>query len=97
MARIIVKQHIRQGVLTLAVCDENLLGKEYSEGPVSLDLRSNFYKGEPLDVDTVVHLVDAAKSAMIVGEESVSLVKEKFPDILVKEVKEIPFAQIFKA
>lgn len=96
MARIIVTKHIRNNELTLAICDEELLGKTFSDDTQQLNLTTNFYKGNPLEENQIIHLLDAARSAMIIGENALNIVKNKFPDIIIKKVENVPFGQIFK-
>lgn len=92
MARIITKQHVREGNLTLAVCDDELLGKEFEEGKLYLNISETFYGGADCTEEDLRHLLNGAKTANIVGTESIAIAKEVFPELIVKTVQGIPFA-----
>lgn len=97
MARIKSKQHIREGGLTLAICDEDLLGKEFEEGKVYLNVSKSFYDGQETDAEELKHLIMGAKSANIVGKESITIAKEALPELEVKEIQGIPYAIMIRA
>ncbi|MDE1869490.1 MAG: DUF424 family protein [Candidatus Micrarchaeota archaeon] len=86
----------------IAMCDEELLGKEFSEGKVILDLKtySDFYKGELMSKKQIASALDVAAlySANIVGKESVEVMLEKgvVEEDSVKTVKKVPFVQVYK-
>ncbi|HVA82663.1 MAG TPA: DUF424 family protein [Candidatus Aquilonibacter sp.] len=86
----------------IAMCDEDLLGKEFSEGKIVLDLKtySDFYKGELMSKKQILSALDVAAiySANVVGKESVEVVEEKgiVEEGTVKMVEDVPFVQIYK-
>ena len=69
----IAKIHNKDKGYVLAVCDNELLGKKFSEGDKQLDLTSDFYKGEDMTEDDVADLMRNAEIVNIVGEKSVAL------------------------
>lgn len=72
----IVKKHFdRQGLL-IAVCDRELLGKKFEEGRLQIDLTSDFYKGEEMDLKRVEELMKSARLGNVVGKKSVELAKK---------------------
>jgi uncharacterized protein len=86
--------------ITVAVCDNNLLGKKFIELPFQLDVRENFYKGEEKTHKEVVEIMkfEAKEDATfsIVGKESVAtaieaglISKEGF-----KTIHGIPYALV---
>lgn len=97
MARIIIKQHVRDGILTLAVCDAELLGKEFEEGQLYLNVSETFYGGEECSEEDLIHLLNGAKTANIVGEESITIAKQVFPELEVKSCDGVPFAIMIRA
>lgn len=60
----------------VAVCDEGLLGKEFSEGEVHLKVSMDFYGDESADYDEVVSALQDATIANLVGEQSVACAVE---------------------
>lgn len=96
MAKLILKKHIRNGCLDLAICDSIHLNKTYSENEKELDLKGSFFDGEETNPEEIFSLIDKARSALIVGEISTKIVKEKYPDCSVLEVDKVPFINIFK-
>lgn len=86
----------------IAMCDEELLGKEFSEGKVILDLKtySDFYKGELMSKKQILTALNVAAlySANVVGKESVEVMEEKglVEEGAVKIVKDVPFVQVYK-
>lgn len=67
--------HIGQEAM-VAVCDEGLLEKEFSEGDVHLKVSKNFYGEEHADYDEVVSVLSDATIANLVGKESVACAVE---------------------
>ena len=43
--------------IVIAVCDSNLIGKKFEEGKRQLDLRENFYKGEEINTEKIIKLL----------------------------------------
>jgi len=60
----------------VALCDSDLIGKKFEEGKKQLDIRENFYKGEEVDSEKAVKMMQdqANKDATfnIVGKESIN-------------------------
>lgn len=68
----IVKIHKnQQGQIILAICDNNLLGKKFTQGDLQLDLTGNFYKGEDKTEQEILKLIDNAYILNIVGKECI--------------------------
>ena len=67
--------HVGKEVL-VAVCDEGLLDKEFSEGDVHLKISKNFYGEERADYDEVVSALGEATIANLVGKQSVACAVE---------------------
>lgn len=68
----------------IAGCDEELLGKKFTEGKKQIDLTSNFYEGEKYsdkDYNKVLNLMKNAYIINIVGRRIVDLaLKNKIID-----------------
>ncbi len=66
-----VKLHERGGVLILAICDEDILGKSFREGQLRLDVNPEFYGGEKVTLEEALKLMDKANIINMVGRNIV--------------------------
>jgi len=57
--------------LMVAVCDSDLLGRSFQEGPFQIEVYPEFYGREPTTHDEVEKALDRATIANLVGENSV--------------------------
>jgi len=92
-----VKIHRTEKDTVLAVCDEELIGKKFEEGDLSLHVSETFYRGEKMGSD-VIELFDHATIINLVGEKIVRLSIEKgwvSEDGVIK-ISGIPHAQVIK-
>jgi len=82
----------------LAVCDRELLGREFREDPVVLRVSATYYGGDVCDEKTLVHLLRDADIISLVGEESISVaVREGLADWrYVKRVQGVPHLNIYR-
>ena len=69
----IVKSHKRENKILLSVCDDDLLGKKFTEGEKQLDLTSEFYAGEQVTKTEASDLMRNVDYLNIVGKKSVQL------------------------
>jgi len=60
----------------VSVCDPDVLGETFEDGPVSLTVEVDFYDGERVDEEAVVESLAQCAVANIVGTESVALAVE---------------------
>lgn len=92
----IVKKHISQGRLILAVCDTELLGKTFSNDECNLDLSSDFYNGEEMSKEETQNLMKQSYIINLAGEESLDAVVELGYTIKesAKLIENIPHAQV---
>ncbi len=92
----IVKKHKNEGRLILAICDNDVLGKKYTEGNKQLDLRSDFYKGEEMNEEELKELVKKAYIINAVGKKAVKFLISE--GMVSKEriinIAKIPHAQV---
>ena len=72
----IVKERETEEGLLVAVCDSDVLGETFEEGPVSLTVNEEFYGGESVDADGVLDALSRATVANIVGTDAVELAIE---------------------
>ncbi len=84
------------GNVVVAIADEELMGKEFSEGIKVLKV-NDFYKGELMTLEEAARVVEEATIINAVGERSVEMLISKglvHPES-VKRIKEVPYAQTF--
>lgn len=93
---IILKEHVRSTVLTISVCDSNLIGKKFEEGKLCLNLSTSYYSGDESSIENILNILKKAKSATIVGTESVNAIKEEYPDSSITYIENIPIINIMK-
>ena len=85
---------------TVAICDSELIGKQFEEGEFKLDVKENFYKGEETSEEKVLEIIaDMSKEDAtfnIVGKESVALALNSgiITTDNIKKIQEIPFALV---
>ena len=82
----------------IALCDSDLIGKNFSEKDLNLNVNERFYKGDIMGEDKIVKILMNAKNINIVGEEAIRLAVKH--NIVEKEdiikIKNIPHAIIFE-
>jgi len=71
-----VKIHKSETAKIIAVCDEDLIGKEFEEGNLYLKVSETFFKGEKKNKNEIKKILKDANSANFVGKESVSIAVE---------------------
>ncbi|MFO7872633.1 MAG: DUF424 family protein [Candidatus Undinarchaeales archaeon] len=82
----------------LAACDEELLGKTFSEGSLKLEVSKSFYGGDKMEIETFAELLEKATNSNLVGEKTVTKAVELglvLKDSIVK-IQNIPHVQILK-
>ena len=91
----IVKAHMRDGNLILAICDTDLLGKRFIDNGKQLDLSSDFYNGKKTTEKELKTMIKRAYILNIVGKKSVKFAISQ--GVVAKEhtasIKNIPYAQ----
>jgi hypothetical protein len=66
-----LKKYTVRGDSIIAVCDEELIGKEFHEKGITLDISDIFYKGELVSKTGVIEALSHATIANLVGKRSV--------------------------
>jgi len=72
----ILKERETEEGLLVSVCDPDVLGETFEEGPVSLTVSEEFYGGDRVDPEAVEASLARAHVANIVGTEAVELAVE---------------------
>lgn len=93
-----VKIHKSDDSVVTAICDENLIGKTFSENEKEISISERFYKGEKKSEEEVIDILKNATNLNLVGEQTINLTLKL--KIITKDsiilIKEIPHAQIFE-
>ncbi|MCT9094979.1 DUF424 domain-containing protein [Haloarchaeobius sp. HME9146] len=72
----IVNERQTEEGLFVSVCDPDVMGETFEEGPVSLTVSEEFYGGEHREEDEVLDSLRRATVANIVGKRSVDVAVE---------------------
>lgn len=94
---ILAKAHKAEGRNVVVLCDQSIFGKRYTEGKKQLDLRSEFYRGAPVENrEPLLDMMRGANIISLAGEESVALAIEAglLDKGQVKRIAGIPYAQV---
>lgn len=93
-----VKIHITGDRTIIAICDEELINKTFSQGKLMLEISERFYKGEVIEDEKILELMKKSSNLNIVGKKAINLaIKNKIID---KEnvvlIQNIPHAQVYE-
>ena len=93
-----VKIHKSNGRHIVAICDEDLIGKEISEGDLNLNITERFYKEDKLTKEKIIKIMKNSLNLNIVGKNSIKLALDN--NIIEKdaiiEINKIPHAQVYQ-
>ncbi len=93
-----VKIHKSEDRHVVAVCDEELIGKTFSEGELTLQVTERFYKGDQLSDEEAYEIMKDAINLNIVGERAINLALKN--ELISKEniitIQKIPHAQVYQ-
>ncbi|RLE62428.1 MAG: DUF424 domain-containing protein, partial [Thermoprotei archaeon] len=80
----------------VAICDEDLLGKVLEEKGVRFEVKEDFYRGELVDVERALELVETGTIVNLVGETIVSALAERndVVKLAVVEIAGVPHVQL---
>lgn len=88
----------RQGVIVVAACDRQLLGKTFRQGRLQLEVMPSFYQGVLSTIEEILQALESAHVGNLVGESVVAAAVERGlvdPDAIIT-IDGIPHAQIVK-
>lgn len=66
-----VKVHKACNDVLVAICDEDVLGKEFREGKLKIFVNESFYKGRLIEVEELDSFLRSASILNIVGHASI--------------------------
>ena len=93
-----IKVYNQGGDVLIGACDEELLGKKFSEGKFHLDVCHRFYDGRRITIETLKEYLEIATIANLVGEKAVQCAVKMGlidPDCIIR-IKGIPHAQMVR-
>lgn len=86
-----------QGEVLVIVCDEELLGKKFEDGDLTLEIERSFYGGEAASVQKCLDALRGATIANMVGSIVEHAVEAGFVRREnVMRVQEVPYAQMVR-
>jgi hypothetical protein len=93
-----VKIHHHGKEVVVAICDEDLLGKTFTEGAVKIEVSERFYGGEKMKIKEAMEVAKRATIANFLGKNTVKYaIKSKLvhKDAVIV-IASIPHAQLIK-
>jgi len=98
MSVITLRLHRCAKDLVLAAADKDLLGKEFREGDLKLEVCREFYEGEDASEDLLVNRLEICTVANMVGRETIGVaIKHNFINSdCVITIAGVPHAQMVK-
>lgn len=93
-----VKFHKAEDNVVTAICDENLIGKKFSQDDLQLEVSEYFYKGELKSEEEVKVIMKDSANMNLVGKNTINLAVKlnQLDEDGVIEIQGIPHAQIVK-
>ena len=92
-----VKVHKSNARIVVAICDEDLIGKTFSDKEKQLTITDRFYKGEILSEEEGIKIMQEAENLNLVGKKTIDFALKNniiSKDSVIK-IKKVPHAQIF--
>jgi hypothetical protein len=92
--KVYLKIHRRNDIDTVACCDEDLLNQIFTEGNLRIEINSNFFGGDLLNIDQAVEILKEASYFNIVGENitNKAIALKLLPKEGVRKINNIPMA-----
>jgi hypothetical protein len=93
-----VKVYKQGDDLVIGACDEELLGKRFSEGKFQINVTKKFYEGERISLEALERFLQDATIANLVGKKTVECAIRLGlvdPECILK-IKGIPHAQVVR-
>jgi len=89
-----LKIHRRNDIDTVACCDEDLLNQVFTEGKLRIEINSNFFGGDLLNIEQAMEILKEASYFNIVGENitNKAIALKLLPKDGVRKINNIPMA-----
>jgi hypothetical protein len=92
--KVYLKIHRRNGMETIACCDEFLLNQIFTEGNLKIEISNQFYGGNLLNIEEAIEILKEANNFNIVGESIIkmAIAKKLVPKEGVRSINGVPMA-----
>jgi len=92
--KVFLKIHHRNGIETVACCDEDLLNKVFKEGNLRIEVSDHFFGGNLINLDDAINILKQASYFNIIGEVIINKAIDSyiFPKEGVRNINGIPMA-----
>lgn len=92
--KVYLKIHRRNDIDTVACCDEDLLNQIFTEGNLRIEINSNFFGGDLLNIEQAMEILKEASYFNIVGENitNKAIALKLLPKDGVRKINNIPMA-----
>lgn len=85
-----------EGEYIVAACEKSLIGKKFKDGKAVIEIKEDFYKGDEVDEDKLIELLNNATIANLVGKPVDLAIKHGLIDKnCVIKISGVKYAQIF--
>ncbi|TFF87107.1 MAG: DUF424 family protein [Promethearchaeota archaeon] len=94
MKKVYLKIHRRNGIETVACCDELLLNQIFREGKLKIEISDHFFGGDLMNIEEAIEILNCASYFNIVGENIVNMAIENkiLPKEGTRSINGIPMA-----
>jgi len=92
--KVYIKIHRRNGIETIACCDELLINQIFKEGNLKIEINSQFFGDKLLEIEQAIELLKSASNFNIVGENITqqAITQKILPKEGVRKINGIPMA-----
>ena len=92
--KVYIKIHRRNGIETIACCDELLINQIFKEGNLKIEINSQFFGDKLLEIEEAIELLKSASNFNIVGENITqqAITQKILPKEGVRKINGIPMA-----
>lgn len=92
--KVYIKIHRRNGIETIACCDELLIDQIFKEGNLQIEINSQFFGDTLLEIEEAIELLKSASNFNIVGENITqqAITQKILPKEGVRKINGIPMA-----
>jgi len=70
--KVYLKIHLKDGIETIACCDEKLLNQVFKEGNLRIEISNQFFGGKLINLEDAIEILKEASYFNIVGENITS-------------------------
>jgi len=93
-----VKIHKSKDSTVTAICDEDLVGKTFTENELQLSITERFYKGDKKSIEEVTEIIKKSTNLNLVGKETIAIAVKLglVENESIIKIKNIPHIQIFE-